>query len=195
MCKYSLESFATRSTTAGETLVANQHQDAAPHGCFTRNAQDRTLTCVQHGTVLTIEKLEFSPQHEGLIHNRSHYCQRDVLALVGQRVVVKMIDGRNLRHGMDSLATNNGEVFPLVFLKPGTPAYVGVKAVAPTLDEKLALDAKSLDLVALDIIVSRDDPEPKPDGDKPQEQEPAKEPTPADAPREASARGWFERIF
>lgn len=192
MCKYSLESFATRSTTAGETLVANQHQGASGHGCLTRDAQDRTLTCVQHGTLLTIEKLEFSPQHEVLIHNRSHYCQGDVLALVGQRVVVKMIDGRNLRHGMDSLATNNGEVFPLVFLKPGTPVYVGVKAVAPTLDEKLALDAQSLRAMAADM---NGDPEPKPEDDKPQEQEPAKEPTPAEPPREAKARGLLRAFF
>lgn len=151
MCKYSLEGYGTRKATAGETLVANEHV-ANAHGCFTQPGEEEhgTLTCVRAGTVLTIEKLELNGAAVEFV--RLYSVDRRIMDYVGKHIVVSLIDGRSNPRGWDALLVKGTRVLiPLMLLKRGTEAYVGVKKEI-TLDDKLGLDAKSLRAIAADEV-------------------------------------------
>lgn len=162
MCKYSLEGYSTRKAVVGETLVANEHK-ARGHGCLTQpnTPSNGTLTCVRDGTTLTIDKLEFVRKGAAEFLHAWGFS-REALDYIGQRVVVKLRDGRGQAHGIDYMTIVGTHVhFPLVLLKHGLEVYVGEKIVPKTLDEKLGLDAKSLRAIAADDPKDKDDEEKK----------------------------------
>lgn len=149
MCKHSLEEYTQRQAVKGETIVVS----AALHGqgMFAPKDGSKQLACVLDKTVLTIEK--FQPViNVTKGYNAVGANGMDIQSYVGKRLVVEFRDGRYTPIGHDCIFIDREILVPVAWLKRGTEAYVGIKEVPKTLDEKLHLDDASIKGAALDAM-------------------------------------------